>query len=152
MSSETARKTAARIDALEIAEKRLLQDAAVIGHDVPFALLLAICGMEEDEVRGLIGNLQVSEFLYTTQLFPDLQFTFKHSLTHDVAYAGLRHERRREMHQRVVEKMERLYADRIDEQVERLAGGGACARDSRSASSRYYRCRPSADVRVMANG
>lgn len=112
---------AARIDALEIAEKRLLQDAAVIGHDVPFALLLAICGMEEDEVRGLIGNLQVSEFLYTTRLFPDLQFTFKHSLTHDVAYAGLRHERRREMHQRVVEKMERLYADRIDEQVERLA-------------------------------
>ncbi len=88
---------------------------------MPFALLLAICGMEEDEVRGLLGNLQVSEFLYTTRLFPDLQFTFKHSLTHDVAYAGLRHERRREMHQRVVEKMERLYADRIDEQVERLA-------------------------------
>ncbi|MGQ0683934.1 adenylate/guanylate cyclase domain-containing protein [Bradyrhizobium sp.] len=112
---------AARIDTLSSAEKRLLQDAAVIGHDVPFALLHAICGMEENEVRGLLGNLQASEFLYNTQLFPDLQFTFKHSLTHDVAYAGLRHERRREMHDRVVQKMETLYADRIDEQVERLA-------------------------------
>jgi class 3 adenylate cyclase/tetratricopeptide (TPR) repeat protein len=112
---------AARIDALTLAEKRLLQDAAVIGHDVPFALLLAISGMEEDEIRGQLGNLQASEFLYTTQLFPDLQFTFKHSLTHDVAYSGLRHQRRREMHERVVQKMEILYTDRIDEQVERLA-------------------------------
>ena len=112
---------AARIDALPTAEKRLLQDAAVIGHDVPFALLHAICGIEENETRGMLGNLQASEFLYNTQLFPDLQFTFKHSLTHDVAYAGLRHERRREMHERVVQKMEMLYADRIDEQVERLA-------------------------------
>lgn len=111
----------ARIDALTVAEKRLLQDAAVIGHDVPFALLHAISGMEEDEIRGLLGNLQASEFLYTTQLFPDLQFTFKHSLTHDVAYSGLRHQRRREMHERVVQKMEILYTDRIDEQVERLA-------------------------------
>jgi tetratricopeptide (TPR) repeat protein len=112
---------AARIDALPTAEKHLLQDAAVVGHDVPFALLQAICGLGEDEVRGLLGNLQASEFVYNTQLFPDLQFTFKHSLTHDVAYAGLRHERRREMHERVVHSMEALYSNRIDEQVERLA-------------------------------
>nr|WP_291604620.1 adenylate/guanylate cyclase domain-containing protein [Bradyrhizobium sp.] len=112
---------AARIDALTTAEKRLLQDAAVIGHDVPFALLHATCGMKEDEVRGLLANLQASEFLYTTQLFPDIQLTFKHSLTHDVAYSGLRHARRREMHERVVQKMETIYRDRIDEQVERLA-------------------------------
>jgi class 3 adenylate cyclase/tetratricopeptide (TPR) repeat protein len=112
---------AARIDALSPAEKRILQDAAVIGHNVPFSLLHAICGMEEDELRGLLGNLQASEFVYNTQLFPDLEFTFKHSLTHDVAYAGLRRERRREMHGRVVGEMERLFADRIDEHVERLA-------------------------------
>ncbi len=112
---------AARIDALSTAEKRILQDAAVIGHAVPFSLLHAICGMEEDELRGLLGNLQASEFLYNTRLFPDLEFTFKHSLTHDVAYAGLRRERRREMHERVVGQTERLFADRIDEHVERLA-------------------------------
>ena len=112
---------AARIDALSAAEKRLLQEAAVIGHDVPFSLLHAICGLGEDELRGLLGNLQAAEFLYATQLFPDLQFTFKHSLTHDVAYAGLRHERRREIHARVVQVMEKLYADRLGEQVERLA-------------------------------
>ena len=112
---------AARIDALPAAEKRLLEEAAVIGHDVPFALLHAICGLTEDKLRGLLDNLQAAEFLYATQLFPDLQYTFKHSLTHDVTYSGVLHERRRDIHARVVDAMEKLYADRLGEQVERLA-------------------------------
>ena len=112
---------AARIDALPAAEKRLLQEAAVIGHDVPFTLLHAICGLADDEVRGLLDNLQAAEFLYTTQLFPDLQHTFKHALTHDVTYGGVLHERRRDIHARVVDAIETLYADRPGEQVERLA-------------------------------
>ncbi|HEU4371812.1 MAG TPA: AAA family ATPase, partial [Methylomirabilota bacterium] len=111
----------ARIDALPAAEKRLVQEAAVLGHDTPFALLHAVSGLEEDELRGLLGNLQAAEFLYPTQLFPEPQYTFKHSLTHDVAYAGLLHERRRDIHARAVKAMEALYADRLGEQVERLA-------------------------------
>ena len=112
---------AARIDALPAADKHLLQEAAVIGHDVPFALLHAICGLTEDKLRGLLDNLQAAEFLYSTRLFPELQYTFKHALTHDVTYSGVLHERRREIHARVVDAMEKLYADRLGEQVERLA-------------------------------
>jgi class 3 adenylate cyclase/tetratricopeptide (TPR) repeat protein len=112
---------AARIDALPTAEKRLLEEAAVIGHDVPFTLLLSICGLTEDRLRGLLDNLQAAEFLYATQLFPDLQYTFKHSLTHDVTYSGVLHERRRDIHAQVVDAVEQLYADRLGEQVERLA-------------------------------
>jgi class 3 adenylate cyclase/tetratricopeptide (TPR) repeat protein len=113
---------AARIDALPATAKHLLEQAAVIGHDVPFALLHAICGLAEDQLRGLLDHLQAAEFLYSTQLFPDLQYTFRHSLTHDVTYSGVLHERRREIHARVVTSMERLYAaDRMGEQVERLA-------------------------------
>jgi tetratricopeptide (TPR) repeat protein len=112
---------AARIDALPAAEKRLLHEAAVIGHDAPFTLLHAISGLKENTLRGLLDNLQAAEFLYVTQLFPDLQYTFKHSLTHDVTYRGVLHERRRDIHARVVDAMETLYADRLGEQVERLA-------------------------------
>ena len=112
---------AARIDALSAAEKRLLEEAAVIGHDAPFTLLHAICGLTEDRLRGLLDSLQAAEFLYATQLFPDLQYTFNHSLTHDVTYSGVLHERRRDIHARVVGAIEKLYADRLGEQVERLA-------------------------------
>jgi len=112
---------AARIDALPAAGKRLLEAAAVIGHDVPITLLQAISGLTEDRVRALLDNLQDAEFLYATQLFPDLQYTFKHSLTQDVTYSGILHERRRDIHARVVDAIEELYADRLGEQVERLA-------------------------------
>jgi tetratricopeptide (TPR) repeat protein len=112
---------AARIDALPAAEKRLLEAAAVIGHDVPVTLLQAISGLAEDRLRALLDNLQSAEFLYATQLFPDLQYTFKHSLTQDVTYSGVLHERRRDIHARVVDVIEELYADRLGEQVERLA-------------------------------
>jgi class 3 adenylate cyclase/tetratricopeptide (TPR) repeat protein len=112
---------AARIDALPTAEKRLLEEAAVIGHDVPFAQLHGICGLTEERLRSLLDNLQGAEFLYATQIFPDLQYTFKHSLTHDVTYSGVLHERRRDIHGRVVDAIEQLYADRLGEQVERLA-------------------------------
>jgi len=112
---------AARIDALPAAEKHLLQEASVIGHDVLFVLLHAISGLPEDELRGLLDDVQAAEFLYATQLFPDLQYTFTHSLTHDVAYNGVLLERRREIHARIVEAIEKLYAGRLGEQIERLA-------------------------------
>jgi class 3 adenylate cyclase/tetratricopeptide (TPR) repeat protein len=112
---------AARIDALPAAEKRLLQEAAVIGRDATFNLLHAICGQTEDELRDRLDNLQAADFLYTTRLFPELQYTFKHSLTHDVSYSGILHERRRDIHTRVVDAIEKLYVDRLGEQVERLA-------------------------------
>jgi class 3 adenylate cyclase/tetratricopeptide (TPR) repeat protein len=112
---------AARIDALPAPEKRLLQEAAVIGYDVPLALLHAICGLTEDELGGLLGDLQDAEFLYAAQLFPDLQYRFKHSFTHDVTYGGVLRDRRRDIHAHVVDAIEKLYADRLGEQVERLA-------------------------------
>jgi class 3 adenylate cyclase/tetratricopeptide (TPR) repeat protein len=112
---------AARIDALPAADKHLLQAAAVIGYNVPFSLLHAICGMAEDNLRSLLDNLQAAEFLYSTQIFPDLQFTFKHAFTHDVTYSGVLHEIRTGIHARVVNAIEKLYADRLGEQAERLA-------------------------------
>jgi len=47
--------------------------------------------------------------------------TFKHALTHEVAYGGLLQERRRVLHARIVEALEVLAGERVAEQVERLA-------------------------------
>ena len=112
---------AARIDRLPPEEKRLLQTAAVIGTEVPFTLLQAIGELSEEELRRGLGHLRAAEFLYETNLFPELEYTFKHALTHEVAYGGLLQERRRSLHASIVEASERLYADRLTEQAERLA-------------------------------
>src|SRR5262249_43641470 len=80
---------AARIDRLPMERKRLLQTASVIGKDVPFAILTAIAELPEEALRRALGHLQEAEFLYETTLFPDLEYTFKHALTHEVAYGSL---------------------------------------------------------------
>jgi class 3 adenylate cyclase/tetratricopeptide (TPR) repeat protein len=112
---------AARIDRLPPEAKRLLQAASVIGKDVPFTLLQAIADVPEDNLRRGLTHLQAGEFLYETSLYPDLEYTFKHALTHEVAYASVLQERRRALHARIVEALEALYPDRLAEQVERLA-------------------------------
>ena len=112
---------ASRIDRLPLPEKRLIHEASVVGKDVPFTLLLMISDMSEEMLRGHLANLQAAEFLFATRLFPDLEYTFKHALTHQVAYAGLLHDRRREIHARILECIEKLHADRLFEHCERLA-------------------------------
>jgi len=112
---------AARIDRLGPEAKRLLQAAAVIGKDVALPLLLAIADAPEPEVRADLAHLQAAEFLYETRLFPDLEYTFKHALTHEVAYGGLLHDRQRALHARITEAIERLAPERGAEQAERLA-------------------------------
>jgi class 3 adenylate cyclase/tetratricopeptide (TPR) repeat protein len=112
---------AARIDRLPLEDKRLLQTAAVIGTEVPWSLLQAIADAPEEALHRGLGQLQAAEFLYETSLFPEHAYTFKHALTHEVAYNSLLQERRRALHTRIVEAIEGLSADRLTEQVERLA-------------------------------
>jgi len=112
---------AARIDRLPPGEKRLLEIAAVIGKNFPLALLQEVADETEETLRRSLAQLTTAEFLYEQNLSPDSEYTFKHSLTHEVAYRSLLRARRRDLHARIAEAMERLYADRLAEQVERLA-------------------------------
>jgi class 3 adenylate cyclase/tetratricopeptide (TPR) repeat protein len=112
---------AARIDRLPPEDKHLLQTAAVIGTEVPVPLLQAIAEVPADALQRGLTHLQAAEFLYETQLFPEHVYTFKHALTHEVAYGGLLHERKRALHARIVEALEALASDRRAEQVEQFA-------------------------------
>src|ERR1700736_3781241 len=106
---------AARIDRLAPEDKRLLQVASVVGKDVPFTLLQAIAELPDDALRRGLDHLQAAEFVYETRLFPDLEYSFKHALTHEVTYGGLLQDRRRELHARIVGAIETLHRDRLDE-------------------------------------
>jgi len=112
---------AARIDRLSSEDKRLLQTASVLGKHVPFALLQGIAELSDDTLRGALDRLQAAEFLYESGLFPDLEYTFKHALTHEVTHGSLLADRRRALHAAVVATMEVVYAGRLAEHVEQLA-------------------------------
>jgi tetratricopeptide (TPR) repeat protein len=98
-----------------------VQTAAVIGTEVPLSLLQAIAEWPEATLHRGLAHLQAAELLYETRLFPEYEYTFKHALTHEVAYSSVLQERRRVLHARIVEALGALAGDRVAEQVERLA-------------------------------
>ncbi len=112
---------AARIDRLPPEDRTLLQKAAVIGKDVPLPLLRTVADLPEEMLRAGLIRLQGSEFLYETRLVPELEYAFKHALSHEVAYAGLLQDRRQVLHARIMAAIEQQYATRLAEQVDRLA-------------------------------
>jgi tetratricopeptide (TPR) repeat protein len=149
---------AARIDRLPLPAKRLLQIAAVIGHELPLPLLQALAELPVDVLEHSLDNLRAGEFLYETRLLPEREFTFKHALTHEATYDSLPHERRRALHARVLEAMAQPPGERLAEQVERLAlhalrgevwdkavtygqqaGAKAASRGAFRAAAMYYR-------------
>jgi len=112
---------AARIDRLLPQEKRLLQAASVVGKEVPLALLKTIADLPEDALRQALDHLQAGDFIHESQLFPDVEYSFKHALTHDVAYGSLLHDRRRALHAQIADVMEWSCGDRLCEQIDRIA-------------------------------
>jgi DNA-binding NtrC family response regulator/class 3 adenylate cyclase/tetratricopeptide (TPR) repeat protein len=112
---------AARMDRLASSDKRLLQAAAVIGKDVPYALLRFIADRGDNELHEGLGTLQSAEFLYEVQRLPEVEYTFKHALTHDVAYGSLLETTRRGLHARIVEAIEAIHRERLSEYLEQLA-------------------------------
>jgi predicted ATPase len=91
------------------------------GRDVPLAVLEAVADLPASELPAALAELQAAEFLYPSRLYPDLEYTFTHALTHETAYGSLLQDRRRGLHAAIVTVLERLYAGRLTEQIERLA-------------------------------
>ena len=88
---------------------------------MPLPLLQTIAELPEEALHRGLAHLQAAEFLYETRLFPEQEYTFKHALTHEVAYGSLLQERRRVLHARIIGALEVLAPERVAEQVERLA-------------------------------
>src|SRR5262249_46922116 len=60
-----------------------------LGPRCPWQLLQATAEASEEALHRGLAHLQAAEFLYETHLFPERAYTFKHALTHEVAYGGL---------------------------------------------------------------
>jgi transcriptional regulator with AAA-type ATPase domain/tetratricopeptide (TPR) repeat protein/ABC-type cobalamin/Fe3+-siderophores transport system ATPase subunit len=111
----------ARIFRLSGDERQILQLAAVIGRDVPLALLEAVSDLSPGQTRAAVTGLQAAALLYPIRVGGDAEYTFSHALTWDVAHGLVLEEERRALHARVVTGIERRYATRLLDHVERLA-------------------------------
>jgi len=103
----------ARIDRLPDGPKRTLHTAAVIGRDFGFRLLQRALGKAALEEH--VAQLKSLEFIYEKRLLPEVEYTFTHSLTQEVAYESLLYQRRRELHGLIARTVEDVYGDRLEE-------------------------------------
>ncbi len=112
---------AARIDRLQPKEKELLQALAVMGKEFRLGLVRQVVGIPDDELQGLLAELQVGEFIYEQPAFPDIEYTFKHALTLEVAYGSVLVERRKLLHERAGQALEAMFADHLEDNLGELA-------------------------------
>jgi class 3 adenylate cyclase/tetratricopeptide (TPR) repeat protein len=112
---------ASRIDRLAPADKELLQTLAVLGREFPSDLIKQITSKADDELERMLSNLQLGEFIYEQPAVRDIEYTFKHALTQEVAYNSVLTERRRMLHERAGQAIEALYADHLEDYLPELA-------------------------------
>ena len=111
---------AARIDLLDGPPKTLLQTSAVIGPDISVALLSGMLGVPSAELADDLGTLEAADFLRKVRDTAP-EYSFKHELTREVAYGTMLLGLRRSLHAKAVETIESVFADRIDQHIDRLA-------------------------------
>jgi adenylate cyclase len=132
---------AARIDRLAANEKDLLQTLAVIGKEFPLSLVRTVLGTDltpvpfphgkgdalsnagsrTEELDRMLSELQLAEFVYEQPAVGDIEYTFKHALTQEVAYNSILSERRKQLHERIGAAIETLFSDSLDDHIAELA-------------------------------
>ena len=68
-----------------------------------------------------MSDLQLGEFIYEQPAFPDVEYTFKHALTQEVAYNSVLVERRQLLHERAGQALEAMFAEQLDDHLSELA-------------------------------
>jgi class 3 adenylate cyclase/tetratricopeptide (TPR) repeat protein/ribosomal protein L40E len=113
---------ASRIDRLAPDHKELLQTLAVIGMEFQLDLVRKVLEVQSGlELESMLSELHLGEFIYEQPAAGDIAYTFKHALTHDVAYNSVLNERRKAMHERIGSAMEEQFAGRLEDHLGDLA-------------------------------
>jgi class 3 adenylate cyclase/tetratricopeptide (TPR) repeat protein len=112
---------ASRIDRLAPPEKELLQTLSVLGCDFTSKLVHCVTLKSSHELDGMLAQLQLGEFINERPSVGDLEYSFKHALTQEVAYNSILLERRKQIHERSARAIEALFEANLSDHYADLA-------------------------------
>ena len=138
---------ASRIDRLSAEQKEMLQTLAVMGRESPIGLIRQVASKAEAQLERMLLDLQAGEFIYEQPALGEVEYTFKHALTQEVAYNSVLMERRRLLHERTGEAIEALFKDRIDDHLAELAHHYSRSANTRKAVEYLFRAGSQAAAR-----
>ncbi|MBI2492368.1 MAG: tetratricopeptide repeat protein, partial [Candidatus Rokubacteria bacterium] len=145
----------ARVDRLDEDVKQLLKAASIIGRSFFYRVLRAIADAEGELDRNL-DELQQLELIREKRRLPELEYFFKHALVQEATYDSIVAERRRQLHRRVGECIESLFAERLEDFSGVLAYHYARAEDWPKAQDYLFKAgdhagRVAADAEALAH-
>ncbi len=111
----------ARVDSLPESAKEVLQTGSAIEREFTYELIKRVKELPEQELLSHLSVLKDSELLYERGIYPETAYIFKHALTRDVVYESILTRKKKNLHEKIGNAVEELYADRIEEQYELLA-------------------------------
>ncbi len=111
----------ARVDSLPEGARDLLQTASVIDRAFSHELIKQASGLPEPELLSRLSILKNAELLYERDIYPRSTYVFKHALTREVLYDSLLTRRKKQLHEKVGQVMERLHRNNLSEHTDVLA-------------------------------
>ncbi|MEW6685212.1 MAG: adenylate/guanylate cyclase domain-containing protein [Candidatus Edwardsbacteria bacterium] len=112
---------ATRLDRLEQDVKDVLQMASVIGRSFYKRVLEYISHMDNLMLDLYLAALEEFEFIKEQNRIPELEYIFKHPLLQEVTYNGLLKSKRKALHLKTAESIEKMFPDRISDFCELLS-------------------------------
>jgi len=91
--------------------KEVAQIGSVIGGEFSYRMISAVSDMSERILQGSLQQLSSSDIILGQGPIPETDFTFRHALMQDAAYATLLRGKRQKLHKRVAETLINLFPD-----------------------------------------
>jgi predicted ATPase len=110
----------ARLDRL-VSVRQVAQVGAALGRQFSHELLHAAAEMPERQLNDALEQLVRAELLFRRGAPPNAQYTFKHALVQDVAYASLLRANRQQLHARIARAYETCFPEVVRAQPELVA-------------------------------
>ncbi len=145
----------ARVDRLDEEVKQALRTAAVVGRSFLYRVLRAVAEADR-QLDQHLAELQAIELIREKQRLPELEYIFKHALAQEATYESILLQKRRELHGRVGQAIETLFADRLEEFYSLLAHHYAQAEEWEKAQEYLLKAgdqagRVAADTEALAH-
>ena len=103
-----------RIDRLDEETRDLLKVASVIGRSFFYRVLIEVAGKVEG-MDNRLDYLQEVQFIKERERLEELEYLFIHALAQEVAYESLLIKKRKELHLRVADSIEKVFKGRLHE-------------------------------------
>lgn len=103
-----------RIDRLDEATRNLVRVASVIGRNFFYRILTEVASNIE-EIDRRLGYLKEIQLIRERKRMEELEYLFKHALAQEAAYQSILIQRRKELHNKVAQSIEKVFNERLHE-------------------------------------